>query len=111
MRLRIASTIVFALGLVFASATVATATGQPSQTCLSSTAPNDAALQRRCEELTQRVINGKPGTDDDWQAAQALSHIRDPIVVPYLIRARRSQYLTDPSAVLSYRRPLPEPRW
>jgi hypothetical protein len=41
MRLRIASTIVFAVGLVLASATVAAATGQPSQTCLSATASNE----------------------------------------------------------------------
>ena len=41
MRLRIALASLLALGLVLGSATVATATGQPSQTCLSSTAPNE----------------------------------------------------------------------
>ena len=41
MRLRIALTSVFAIGLVFGSATVTTATGQPSQTCLSSSAPTE----------------------------------------------------------------------
>src|SRR2546425_13349782 len=41
MRLRIALTSVFALALVLGSSAVATATGQPSQTCLSSTAPNE----------------------------------------------------------------------
>ncbi len=41
MRLRTALTSVFAVGLVLGSSAVATATGQPSQTCLSSTAPNE----------------------------------------------------------------------
>jgi hypothetical protein len=40
MRLRITFASVLALGLVLSSATVATA-GQPSQTCLSATAPNE----------------------------------------------------------------------
>jgi hypothetical protein len=39
MRLRIAFASVLALGLLFVSAGLATATGQPGQTCLSSTAP------------------------------------------------------------------------
>jgi hypothetical protein len=39
MHLRIALTSVLALGLILGSGGVATATGQPSQTCLSSTAP------------------------------------------------------------------------
>jgi hypothetical protein len=39
MRLRIAVTGVLAVGLLLVSAGVATATGQPGQTCLSSTAP------------------------------------------------------------------------
>jgi len=41
MRVRITLASVLALGVVLGSATVATATGQPSQTCLSSTAPNE----------------------------------------------------------------------
>lgn len=41
MRLRIGLTSVLALGLVLGSAGVASATGQPSQTCLSSTAPTE----------------------------------------------------------------------
>jgi len=41
MRQRIALTSVFALALLLGSSAVVTATGQPSQTCLSSTAPNE----------------------------------------------------------------------
>ena len=41
MRQRIALTSVFALALLLGSSAIATATGQPSQTCLSSTAPNE----------------------------------------------------------------------
>ena len=41
MRLRIALTSVIALALLLGSSAVATATGQPSQTCLSLTAPNE----------------------------------------------------------------------
>ncbi len=41
MRLRIALTRLLSLGLILGSGGVATASGQPSQTCLSSTAPNE----------------------------------------------------------------------
>jgi hypothetical protein len=41
MRLRIALTSVLALALMLVSAGIANATGQPSQTCLSSTAPSE----------------------------------------------------------------------
>ena len=41
MRIRIALTGILALGLALASGGIANATGQPSQTCLSATAPNE----------------------------------------------------------------------
>jgi HEAT repeats len=59
-------------------------------------APRDeAALKRRCESLAGRLftdIVDENTVADSLEAIRALSYIRDPVVVPYLVRSLKSTF-------------------
>lgn len=52
---------------------------------------DEAALRRRCDDLATRISMPR-FVDDDGYAARALSAVRDPVAVPYLIRALYSDF-------------------
>jgi hypothetical protein len=62
-------------------------------------APNNEALRGRCESLSARVVNAID-VEDAMVAAKALGVVRDPTVVPYLVRALNTGYLAPQSNVL-----------
>jgi hypothetical protein len=56
---------------------------------------DEAALGRRCESLVGRLFTDvvdENNVADSLEAMRALSYIRDPVVVPYLVRSLKSTF-------------------
>jgi hypothetical protein len=65
------------------------------QTVTMSAPRDEAALRRRCESLVGRLFSDVVDAStvaDSLEAIRALSYIRDPVFVPYLVRSLKSTF-------------------